>query len=512
MVEVRRALLSVSNRDGLTDFAKGLQDLGAILFATGGTASFLRSHGLPVADLEQLTGHGAILEGRVKTLHPKVHGAILAVPTRDEHVRDLAALGVERFDLVVVNLYPFAETVAKGAPDADIIENIDIGGVALLRSAAKNAEHVVVLSSPTQYAAVLDELKGAGRLSREARNRLALDAFGVTSAYDAAVANWFAARMGHTLPQHLRLAFEKVQDLRYGENPYQKAAFYRDTGIRDLSLADCEQLQGKDLSFNNLLDFHAALELALEFDASAAIVIKHGNPSGVAVRPVLADAYVAAHDADPKAAYGGVLAFNRAVDLPTAKAMKGHFIEGIIAPSFEPEALERLRKRENLRILRPKGEWRRAPGWQAIHVRGGFLVQTTEDVAVDPAKLKVVTKATPTDAQVRDLLFATRVCKHAKSNAVVLARDLATVAIGAGQVSRVDAVRLAVMKAQGHARGSVLSSDAFFPFRDGIEEAASAGVAAILQPGGSIRDEEVIAAADERGIPMVFSGMRFFKH
>jgi phosphoribosylaminoimidazolecarboxamide formyltransferase/IMP cyclohydrolase len=512
MVEVRRALLSVSNRDGLTVFAKGLLDLGVVLFATGGTASFLRPQGLLVADLEQITGQGAILEGRVKTLHPKVHAAILAVPTRENHLRDLAALGVERFDLVVVNLYPFAETVAKRAPDAEVIENIDIGGVALLRSAAKNAEHVAVVSSPEQYAAVLEELTRTGKLSRQTRDRLALDAFGVTSAYDAAIANWFAAKAGHALPPRLRLAFEKVQDLRYGENPYQKAAFYRDAAVHDLSLADCEQLHGKDLSFNNLLDFHAALELALEFDDPAAIVIKHGNPSGVAVRPVLADAYTEAHDADPKAAYGGVLAFNRPVDLATAKRMKGHFIEGILAPTFEPDALERLRKRENLRILRPKGEWRRIPGWQAIHVRGGFLVQTTEDVAVDPAKLKVVSSAKPTDAQVHDLLFATRVCKHAKSNAVVLARDLATVAIGAGQVSRVDAVRLAVMKAQGHAGGSVLSSDAFFPFRDGIDEAAKAGVAAILQPGGSIRDEEVIAAADEHGIPMVFSGVRFFKH
>jgi phosphoribosylaminoimidazolecarboxamide formyltransferase/IMP cyclohydrolase len=512
MVEVRRALLSVSNRDGLTDFARGLQDFGVILFATGGTASFLRSNGLLVADLEQITGQGAILEGRVKTLHPKVHGAILAVPTREAHVRDLASLGVEPFELVVVNLYPFAETVAKGAPDADVIENIDIGGVALLRSAAKNGEHVAVLSSPAQYAGVLDELRRTGALSRETRDRLALDAFGVTSAYDAAISNWFAAKLGHALPPHLRLAFEKVQDLRYGENPYQKAAFYRDPDVRDLSLADFEQLHGKDLSFNNLLDFHAALELALEFDEPAAVVIKHGNPSGVAVRERLADAYAAAYASDPKAAYGCVVAFNRPMDLEAAKAMKGHFIEGILAPAFDPEALARLKKRENIRLMRPRGAWERRPGWQAIHVRGGLLVQTTGDVSVDPAKIQIATKIKPTDAQVRDLLFATKVCKHAKSNAVVLASDLATVAIGAGQVSRVDAVRLAAMKAEGRGKGSVLSSDAFFPFRDGIDEAAKAGVAAILQPGGSIRDPEVIDAANEHGIAMVLTGVRFFKH
>jgi phosphoribosylaminoimidazolecarboxamide formyltransferase/IMP cyclohydrolase len=511
MGRVRRALLSVSNRDGLSGFSKGLRELGVELFATDGTAKFLRAEGVDVRNLEDLTGQASILEGRVKTLHPKVHGAILAVPTKEAHRRDLAAIGAEPFGLVVVNLYPFAETVAKGAPDPEIIENIDIGGVALLRSAAKNAEHVIVLSDPRQYARVLDELQQSGDVGLPNRRTLALEAFATTSAYDAAIYDWLASRE-HALPPGLRFAFDKVQDLRYGENPYQKAAFYRDPRDRELSLADAEKLHGKELSFNNLLDFHAALGLAIEFDEPAAIVIKHGNPSGVAVRPVLADAYVAAHDADPKAAYGCVVAFNRTVDLATAKAMKGHFVEGIVAPAFDADALERLRKRENIRLLRPKGEWRRTPGWQAIHVRGGFLVQTTEDVGVDPTKLRVVTKAKPTDDQVRDLLFATKVCKHAKSNAVVLARDLATVAIGAGQVSRVDAVRLAVMKAEGHAAGSVLSSDAFFPFRDGIDEAANAGVAAILQPGGSIRDEEVVRAADEHGLPMAFSGVRFFKH
>ena len=512
MVEVRRALLSVSNKEGLAEFARGLTDLGAILFATGGTATFLRSHGLTVVDLESLTGYGSLLGGRVKTLHPKVHGAILAVPTKESHRRELAALGVERFDLVVVNLYPFAETAAKGGAEADVIENIDIGGVALLRSAAKNAEHVAVVSDPRQYAPVLEELRRAGTLNRETRDRLALEAFGITSAYDAAIANWLASRSGHSLPPSLRLAFEKVQDLRYGENPYQKAAFYRDPAERGLSLAECDQLHGKDLSFNNLLDFHAALELALEFDEPVAVVIKHGNPSGVAVRGGPSEAYAAAYAADPKAAYGSVVGFNRDVDLDTAKAMKGHFIEGILAPGFAPDALERLKKRETIRLLRPRGAWKAAPGWQTIHVRGGLLVQTVEAPTLEPDQLKVVTEAKPTDAQIRDLLFATKVCKHAKSNAVVLARDACTVAIGAGQVSRVDAVLLAAMKAQGRAKGSVLSSDAFFPFRDGIDEAAKAGVAAILQPGGSIRDPEVIAAADGHGIPMVFSGVRYFKH
>ncbi len=512
MVEVRRALLSVSNKEGLAEFAKGLQEFGVVLFATGGTASFLREKGLRVADLEQITGQGAFLEGRVKTLHPKVHAAILAVPTREAHRRDLAALGVERFDLVVVNLYPFEDTVAKGGSEEDVVENIDIGGVALLRSAAKNADHVVVVSDPRQYADVSAELREKETVSCQTRHRLALDAFARTAGYDAAIANWWSRRAGHAMPPHLRIAFEKVQDLRYGENPYQKAAFYRDPDAGTLSLAECDQLHGKELSFNNLLDFHAALDLALEFDDPVAVVIKHGNPSGVAIRDSVAEAYGAAYAADPKAAYGCVVAFNRAVDLDAAKSMKGHFVEGIIAPSFDEDALERLRKRENIRLMRPRGPWSGVPGWQAIHIRGGFLVQTTGAPNLKSEELRVVTKAKPTDGQVRDLLFATKVCKHAKSNAVVLARDRTTVAIGAGQVSRVDAVLLAAMKAQGHGTGSVLSSDAFFPFRDGIDEAAKAGVAAILQPGGSIRDPDVIEAADEHGIPMLFSGIRFFRH
>ncbi|HEV8595450.1 MAG TPA: bifunctional phosphoribosylaminoimidazolecarboxamide formyltransferase/IMP cyclohydrolase, partial [Thermoplasmata archaeon] len=402
MVEVHRALLSVSNKEGLADFATGLRDLGVTLFATGGTASFLRAKGVAVSDLEEITGQGAILEGRVKTLHPKVHGAILAVPTKEEHRRDLAQLGVERFDLVVVNLYPFEEAVAKGASDAAIIENIDIGGVALLRSAAKNADHVLVVSDPRQYEGLLAELKGAGDARAETRHRLALDAFARTSAYDAAITNWWSRRAGSPIPAHLRIAFEKAQDLRYGENPYQKAAFYRDPDARDLSLADCEQLHGKELSFNNLLDFHAALELALEFTESVAVVIKHGNPSGVAVRESPAEAYSTAYAADEKAAYGCVLAFNRTVDLAAAKAMKGHFVEGIIAPAFAQDALDRLRKRENLRLMRPRGEWKSAPGWQAIHVRGGLLVQTTGGPTLERNALKVVTRAKPTDAQVRD--------------------------------------------------------------------------------------------------------------
>ena len=512
MVGTRRALLSVSDKDGLAEFAKGLKDLGFELVASKGTAVFLRSHGVEATNLEEITGHGSILGGRVKTLHPKVHAGILAIPTNEQHVRDLAAIGAERFDLVAVNLYPFEEIMYKVAPDAEVIENIDIGGVALLRSAAKNADHVAVVSSPRQYPEVLDELRRTGDLSGQTRDRLALAAFARTSTYDSIITNWWSHRAGHAMPPHLRIAVDKAQDLRYGENPYQKAAFYRDSDAPDPSLANCEQLHGKELSFNNLLDFHAALELALEFRDCAAIVIKHGNPSGVAVRPALADAYTTAHDADPKAAYGCVLAFNRSVDLETVKRMKGHFIEGIIAPEFAEDAIERLRKRENIRLLRPRGEWTAHEGWQLIDIRGGLLVQTTGAPDLAAGQLKVVTNAQPTEAQLRDLLFATKVCKHAKSNAVVLAKEEATVAIGAGQVSRVDAVMLAAMKAQGRAKGSVLSSDAFFPFRDGIDEAAKAGVAAILQPGGSIRDPEVIDAANEHGIAMVFSGVRYFRH
>ncbi len=512
MGKVARALLSVSDREGLADFARGLRDLGVALFATEGTATFLRENGVEATNLEDVTGLGAILEGRVKTLHPKVHAAILAVPTKDAHRRDLKAIDAEPFGLVVVNLYPFVETVRKGGSDADVIENIDIGGVALLRSAAKNATHVAVVSSPAQYAGVLDELRTSGSLSRQTRETLALDAFALTSAYDAAIYNWFASRAGPAMPPALRLAMEKVQDLRYGENPYQKAAFYRDPGVTGLSLADCEQLHGKDLSFNNLLDFHAALELALDFEETVAVVIKHGNPSGVALREDLAAAYTAAYEGDSKAAYGSVVALNRPVTNDAVAAMKGHFVEGVVAPSFEEDALRRLKTRKHIRLLRPRGPWKAEPGRQFLVVRGGLLVQTTDAPTLDPSTFRVVTKAKPTEAQIRDLLFATTVCRHAKSNAVVLAKDRATVGIGAGQVSRVDAVALAGMKAQGRGSGSVLSSDAFFPFRDGIDAAAKAGVKAILQPGGSIRDEEVIAAADEHGMAMAFSGVRWFKH
>ncbi|TLZ50762.1 MAG: bifunctional phosphoribosylaminoimidazolecarboxamide formyltransferase/IMP cyclohydrolase [Methanobacteriota archaeon] len=506
MGQVRRALLSVSNKEGLADFARGLHELEFELLASEGTATFLRSHHIPVKNLEDLTGHGSLLEGRVKTLHPKVHAGILAVPTNPKHLRDLEALGGMRFAMVVVNLYPFEQTVAQVAPDAQIIENIDIGGVALLRSAAKNAEHVAVISDPRQYPAVLDELRRDGDLGPQTRQRLALEAFARTADYDATITNWWSARAGHAMPPYLRISLDKTQDLRYGENPYQKAAFYRDPDARDPSLATAQKLHGKELSFNNLLDFDAALDLALDFPDSVAVIIKHGNPSGAAARERPADAYAAAYAADSKAAYGCVAAFNRTVDLDAVKAMKGHFIEGIIAPDFAADALDRLRKRENIRLLKTQGPWASRPAWRLLHIRGGFLLQTTDAPDIRPQELKVVTKTKPSEDQIRDLLFATTVCKHAKSNAVVLARDRATVAIGAGQVSRVDAVMLAAMKAQGRAGGSVLSSDAFFPFRDGIDEAAKAGVAAILQPG------EVVDAANEHGIAMVFSGVRFFKH
>ena len=359
MGEVRRALLSVSNKEGLADFAKGLYDLGFELTASEGTASFLRAQRIPVRNLEEVTGIGSILGGRVKTLHPKVHAGILAIPTNAQHTKDLAAIGAERFDLVVVNLYPFEETIAQGASTEAIIENIDIGGVALLRSAAKNAEHVAVVSNPRQYPDVLDELRRTGDLSRQTRDRLALAAFARTSEYDIQITNWWQPVAGYEVAAepYLRMALDKAQDLRYGENPYQKAAFYRNRDDSNLSLAEAEKLHGKELSFNNLLDFDAALALAVDFRDPVAVVIKHGNPSGVAVRDRLPDAYAAAYASDSKAAYGSVAAFNRTVDLDTVKGMKGHFIEGIIAPDFAPDALEQLRKRENIRLLRPRGTW-----------------------------------------------------------------------------------------------------------------------------------------------------------
>jgi len=511
MVPPPRALLSVSDKEGLVEFARGLRDLGFELIGTDGTAKMLKDAGLPVTTVADYTGLQEGLGGRVKTLHPRIFAGILA-PTGEE--KDLRDMGAVAIDLVIVNLYPFEVTVAK--PDVtaeEAIENIDIGGVSLIRAAAKNASRVAVVVRPARYRDVLQAWRDHKAIPTKLRDELALEAFEYTSRYDAAIFNYLASRQGTTLPPALRLAYDKIADLRYGENPYQKAALYREP-YRFAATATAERLQGRELSYNNLIDLDAALRVATEFERPAAVVIKHTNPSGVALGTNLAQAYEAAHAADPISAYGGVVGVNRTIDLATAKAMRGDVLDAVISPGYEPQALEVLKgkKKGAFLILRTRGPLRNDHGVDMVRVLGGVLLQTTGFPEPRPESFKVVTKSSPTAEQMRDILFGITVSRYVKSNSIVLAQGERTVGIGAGQMSRVDACMLACYKAKGAARGSVAVSDAYFPFRDGLDELAKGGVAAIAQPGGSIRDAEVIAAADAFGIAMVFTGTRLFKH
>ncbi len=510
MRDGRRAILSVSDKHGIVDFAKGLASLGYEILASDGTAKAVREAGVPARTISEYTGQPEILGGRVKTLHPKVFAAILAAAGTEP---ELARQDVRPVDLVAANLYPFEETVARpGVSHAEAIENIDVGGVALIRAAAKNAARVAVVVRPSRYPHVLEALR-AGGVPAPLREELALEAFEYTSGYDAAIYGYLARRSGALFPPALRLAFPKAADLRYGENPYQKAALYREP-FPLASAAAAEKLQGKELSYNNLVDLDAALRIVLEWRRPAAVVIKHTNPCGVAVSGTLAEAYARAHAADPVSAYGGIVGLNRAVDLATAKAMKPHPLDAVIAPGYDADALEVLKRKKKglFLIARTRGEFRGDTGLEMVHILGGLLMQTTEFPEVRPESWKTVTKAAPTPDQVRDLLFGIRVSKYVRSNSIVLVKDERTVGIGAGQMSRVDACMLAVYKAKDAARGSVAVSDAYFPFRDGIDELAKGGVAAIAEPGGSIRDADAIAAAEEGGIAMVFTGLRLFKH
>jgi phosphoribosylaminoimidazolecarboxamide formyltransferase/IMP cyclohydrolase len=506
----RRAILSVSDKLGIVDFSRGLVSLGYEILATDGTAKALRTEGVPARSVSDYTGQPEVLGGRVKTLHPKIFAAILAVAGR---AAELARYGIEPVDLVVANLYPFEETVAKPrVTHAEAVENIDIGGVSLIRAAAKNAERVTVVVRPSRYPEVLEALR-AGGVPKAMRESLALEAFEYTSGYDAAIYNYLARRAGPGFPPAMRLALPKGADLRYGENPYQKAALYLEPW-RTAGVGTAERLCGKELSYNNLIDLDAALRIALQFDRPAAVVVKHTNPCGVALADALAPAYRAAHAADPISAYGGVVGLNRPVDPSAAKAMRGHVLDAVIAPGYDPEALAILKekKKGTFLIMRTRGELRRDLGVDMTRVLGGVLVQTTDFPELRPESWKVVTNKKPTRDQVRDMAFGVRVSRYVKSNSIVLARDERTVGIGAGQMSRVDACMLAVLKAGAAAKGSVAVSDAYFPFRDGLEALAKGGVAAVAQPGGSIRDAEVIAAADEHGIAMAFTGLRLFKH
>jgi len=523
---VTRALLSVSDKSGLIEFARALAGHGVELVSTGGTAKAIAAAGLKVKDVAELTGFPEMMDGRVKTLHPKVHGGLLAVRGNAEHASAMTAHGIAPIDLLAVNLYPFEATVDKGAGFTDCVENIDIGGPAMIRAAAKNHEDVAVVVEAQDYQAVLDELaanQGATTLSL--RRRLAAKAYARTAAYDAAISNWFARELKTEAPDFRAFGGRLIQPLRYGENPHQTAAFYRMADSRP-GVATARQVQGKELSYNNINDTDAAYECIAEFDAArtaACVIVKHANPCGVAEGVDLVSAYRKALASDSTSAFGGIVALNRTLDEEAARAITEIFTEVIIAPDATEEAVAIVAAKRNLRLLLAGGlPDPRASGLTAKTVAGGFLVQSRDNAVVDDMALEVVTRRAPSKAELRDLRFAFRVAKHVKSNTIVYARDLATVGIGAGQMSRVDAARIAARKALDAAnelklaapltRGSVVASDAFFPFADGMLACVEAGATAVIQPGGSVRDDEVIKAADDHGIAMVFTGVRHFRH
>ena len=519
MAKVTRALISVSHKEGVLDFAKGLEKLGIEILSTGGTAKLLRDGGVKVKDVSEFTGFPEMLDGRVKTLHPKVHGGLLGRRGNPEHMKQWKEHGIQPIDLVVVNLYPFEQTVAKpGCTLEDAIENIDIGGPTMLRSAAKNYTDVAVVVSPRDYDRVLAELKDNGEVSAKTRFELCRTVFLHTARYDSAISAWLDNQVPDDektrFPNILTLQFEKVQNLRYGENPHQEGAFYREFGRKEPSVAHARQIQGKEMSFNNFLDANSALELVKEYSQTAAVIVKHNNPCGVATASAQADAYRLARECDPVAAFGGVIAFNRMVDFDTAREITSTFVEVVVAPEFAPDALAELKKKKDLRLLDIGPNVVGAPeGMDLKKIVGGLIYQDRDlGRIVDIRKLNVASKRKPTDEEYEALGFAWSVCKHVKSNAIIFARKNQTVGIGAGQMSRLDSVRIAVMKAQSPLAGTVLASDAFFPFRDGLDEAAKAGVTAVIQPGGSLKDEEVIKAANEHNIAMVMTGMRHFRH
>jgi phosphoribosylaminoimidazolecarboxamide formyltransferase/IMP cyclohydrolase len=521
MNRVRRALISVHDKTGAVDFARGLAALGVEILSTGGTARLLREAGVPVVDVAQVTGFPEMLDGRVKTLHPRVHGGILARRDLPAHMAALEAHGIGPIDLVAVTLYPFEQTVARpGVTLEDAIENIDIGGPSMIRGAAKNHESVIVITDTVQYGPVLDELsRSGGTVAPETRFRLAAEAFGRTARYDAAIAGYLgaAAAPAARFPQRLHLEASLAQGLRYGENPHQGAAFYRLDGQR-FGLGVAEQLHGPELGYNNLLDWSAALGLLLEFEEPAAVVIKHTNPCGVALGDSVGEAMRLAKACDPVSIYGGIVGVNRRLDLEVVKELSGILLEILFAPDFDPEALEELRRtKKKCRVFRLPCARSDYPAEldELRSVLGGLLVQDADLTDLDPAALRVVSRRPPTDAEMQALRFAWRVAKHAKSNAIVLSTARQVVGVGAGQMNRVDSARIAVMRAREiglETRGTVCASDAFFPFRDGLDVVARAGATAVLHPGGSLRDAEVVAAADEQGVAMVTCGVRHFKH
>lgn len=520
MTAIKQALLSVSDKTGLVEFARGLAGFGVRLLSTGGTAKLLRDAGLDVTEVADYTGFPEMLDGRVKTLHPKIHAGILARRDVPGHMKAMSASGLATIDLVAVNLYPFRQTVARpGCTLADAIENIDVGGPAMVRSAAKNYQHVAILTDPADYGAVLQEMAATqGAVGAETRFRLAQKAFSHTAAYDGAISNHLtslaAGGARERFPERYNVQYERVQTLRYGENPHQEAAFYRDPAAAPGGIASYRQLQGKALSYNNIADADAAWECVKTFDGPACVIVKHANPCGVAIAATVLEAYRKAHATDPTSAFGGIIAVNRPLDAEAAAAVTQQFVEVVIAPEVTTGARDVLAQRTNVRVL----EVPLSAGANDLdykRVGGGLLVQTPDTLNVSGAQLKAVTKREPAARELADLLFAWRVAKFVKSNAIVYCADGRTLGVGAGQMSRVDSARIASIKAANAGldlAGSVVASDAFFPFRDGVDVLAAAGAKAVIQPGGSLRDEEVIAAADEHGLAMVFTGVRHFRH
>ncbi len=524
MPKIQRAILSVTDKTGIVEFASKLAALKVELISTGGTAKLLRDSGVPVKDISELTGFPEMMDGRVKTLHPKVHGGILHIRNNPTHVEAAREHGIQPIDMVVVNLYAFEKTASKpGVHFDELIENIDIGGPSMVRSAAKNFRDVAIVTSPNDYSSIAEEMSGSeGDLSLATRWRLAQRAFSTTAAYDSAISstlekiildgNQFnlgptAEQDANRFPQHLTFSLDKAMDLRYGENPHQKAAMYSDRS--GAGVANGKQLQGKELSYNNIVDLQAAWDLAQEFEETVCVIIKHTNPCGTATGSTLRQAYLRALEADPVSAFGGVIGVNRIVDEEAAEEIGKLFVEAIAAPGFDAAARARLSSKKNLRLVEIRASQEK---FTIKHVSGGMLVQDTDHRPLTPADLKVVTKRPPTDEEMRALLFAWKVCKHVKSNAILYARDGQSVGVGAGQMSRVDSCKIGAMKAVLPLQGTVAASDAFFPFPDGVEEIARAGATAIIQPGGSVRDQEVIDAANRLGLAMVFTGVRHFRH
>jgi phosphoribosylaminoimidazolecarboxamide formyltransferase / IMP cyclohydrolase len=521
VIRIRRALISVSNKSGLAELSQCLHALGVEILSTGGTANFLREQKIPVIDVSDFTGFPEIMDGRVKTLHPKVHGGLLALRDKPSHQAQMTAQGIQPIDMVVVNLYPFRETAAReGVAFPEVIEQIDIGGPSMIRSAAKNHTGVAVVTDPNDYGRIIEELTAnSGSINDATLFLLAQKAFSATASYDSAIAAWFAERawtpegvkkQEEKIPSTEVLALEKVADLRYGENPHQRAALYRKISEPAFGVAGAQVLHGKELSYNNLLDSDAAWNLVLEFERPAASVIKHTNPCGVAQADTLVEAYTLARDCDPVSAYGSVVALNRPVDANTANEINKTFVEVVLAPDFSADALAILEQKKNIRLLRISIN---APSaLQHRQISGGFLAQDKDDHIIRPEELKIVTKRQPTPEELEALLFGWRIVKHVKSNAIVFSNASRMLGIGAGQTSRVDAVKWGAMKATLPLQGCALASDAFFPFADGLITAAEYGVRAVIQPGGSMRDAEVIDAANERDMTMIFTGIRHFKH